>query len=422
VGFNRSHRIALGIGLAFVALSAFGFGYLNPARQSAELIQVSESGFGAFEPAFTPLGDGFAAVWYDTRDGSAAIYFRLLDADGQPSGPEHRVTDSATFSYEADIATVGANLALTWYEAAGGGYQSFLALWTPEGEELWRRTISSPNRNGRIPVVRVHDGEIFCAWVEDNDGEDYVVWGGWWDVRGESVVPATELIGAGPTTWNLNAKIDSAGRAWVVLDAIRDTESEEVFLVRFSQDGERAVRRLTDRDGFASKYPDIALGFDDQMMTWTDRLVYWVHNGFRGPGADRVAITWQDERDGNWEVYLSVVSADELGGVEASRVRITDNPGETGGAFMAWNGPRLGLAWNDDSVGQQELYFQSFDVRSEQQTEARRLTNTEAESLIPAIRPWQDGFALAWNEYTPSSDAIHGSPEARSEIFFQHVQ
>ena len=412
------YRIVIGLGMAFVGVAGAAFGFVLPAQRTNDLIQVSESGFGAFEAALTPLGDGFAAAWYDNRDGNDEIYFRLLDSNGRPSGPEHRVTENDALSYEADIEAIGENVAIAWYDLEGGKYQAKIALWTPDGEEIWRRTISRPERNGRIPVLRVHVDEIFVAWVEDDEDEDYEVWAGWWNTAGEPFVPPAQVGRAGPTTWNLNAKIDSRGRAWVVLDAIINTQSEELFLLRFSRNGQRDIQRLTEDDGIPSKYPEIALFLDPVVLSWTDRLVHWFHNGFESIGADAIAISWHDEKDGNSEVYLFVAPANELYDVEGRARRITETPGESIGAYLAWNGTRLGLAWNDNTVGQQELYFQSLYINGQPQSASRRLTNTEPNSLIPAIHPWRDGFALLWNEYTPSPDGIHGSPDARSEIFF----
>jgi hypothetical protein len=38
---------------------------------------------------------------------------------------------------------------------------------------------------------------------------------------------------------------------------------------------------------------------------------------------------------------------------------------------------------------------------------AERVTQTGAWSLVPAIRPWRDRFALAWTEYRPASSWLH---------------
>jgi len=39
-------------------------------------------------------------------------------------------------------------------------------------------------------------------------------------------------------------------------------------------------------------------------------------------------------------------------------------------------------------------------------------------SLIPAVEPWRNGFALAWSEFVPATPGGHGG---RSEIAFALV-
>ena len=117
-----------------------------------------------------------------------------------------------------------------------------------------------------------------------------------------------------------------------------------------------------------------------------------------------MALTWFDARDGNTEVYLFAGPANELTSEIGSRAqRVTDTRGESIGAYLAWNGTRIGLAWCDDTVGQHEIYFQAFDRRGRATTAIRRVTDNTMSSLIPAIEPWRDGFALAWSEFVPAT-------------------
>ena len=37
--------------------------------------------------------------------------------------------------------------------------------------------------------------------------------------------------------------------------------------------------------------------------------------------------------------------------------RVTDTKGESIGAYVAWNHNRIGLAWCDNTPGQQEVYL-----------------------------------------------------------------
>ena len=78
-------------------------------------------------------------------------------------------------------------------------------------------------------------------------------------------------------------------------------------------------------------------------------------------------------------------------------------------------------AWCDNTVGQHEIYFETFGIDGRSLEPPRRLTDNKTESLIPAIRPSGNGFALVWNEFTPGPGGGH-DPTGRSEIAFALVR
>ena len=237
--------------------------------------------------------------------------------------------------------------------------------------------------------------------ASENGSGGTSVWAGWWDGEGRNVIPARLVGEAGATTWNLNAVVDRDGTAYVVYDAMVKTAAEEIWIARITADG-TTLDRVTSDDGLASTYPDFALTED-------------------AAAGDRAAVTWYDERDGNKEVYLQVGPLSELvENVEVGAVRITDTPGESIGAYVAWNGDRFGLTWCDDSSGRYEVFFQIFNETGEALASPTQISHTAAHSLIPAIEPWEEGFALAWNELEITDEPPH-SPNALSEIHFLHV-
>ena len=103
---------------------------------------------------------------------------------------------------------------------------------------------------------------------------------------------------------------------------------------------------------------------------------------------------------------------------------MTQTPGESIGAYLDWSDEadlasrRIGLAWSDASTGQHEVYFQTLDRNGMPLGDPRRVTTTPTASLVPAIRPWRGGFALAWNEFRPGPEAHAGT----SEIAFAVVR
>ena len=350
--------------------------------------QISHSGTGAYEAALTATGAGFVAAWYDIRHGNGEIYIRAIDTDGRPAGPEQRLTHDPAESYEPSIAALpGGRLALAWYDkAADGTLTARIGVWEATGAHVWTRVLQTPGRN---PVIAVERGAIVVAWVGGAvDGEELRI--ARWTEMGEPIGEPRRLGAAHHTTWNVNLVLDREGVALVVWDAPWKTRASEIFLARVAA-GVTSIARLTGDDGHESRYPDIALNGGD------------------------VALTWFDAKDGNTEVYLFAGAVDELTReIDTRALRITTTAGESIGAYAAWNAGRIGLAWSDDTVGQHEVYFQQFDRRGAALTAPVRVTDNSMSSLVPAIDRRQDRFALAWNEFVPSS----GGHDGRSEIAF----
>jgi hypothetical protein len=368
----------------------------QPVENRLTPIQLSHSGKGAYEAALVARDEGFVAAWHDTRDGNAEIYMRLLDANGKPAGPERRLTHSPEESYEPSIAVLaGFEVAVAWYDkGADGTLAAKFGVWNVNGTHVRSTTIAAPGRN---PVLSSSHGSVFCAWIAPGpDGAEWV-WVQWWSANGPDAEQPRAVGRAGKTTWNLNAEASDYRNASVVFDATAGTRADEVFIA-FVSPQKIDLRRVTDDDGIPSKYPDVA----------------------------GTVLTWYDERDGNKEVYLLSAGYTEL--LEGKYVvpprRVTATRGESIGAYVAWDRRpvrseerRIGLAWSDDTNGQHEIYFQRFDWGARPLEPARRITRNGTSSLIPAIEPWLDGFALAWNEYVPGADGR----AATSEIAFTTV-
>jgi hypothetical protein len=357
--------------------------------------QVSDSGRGAYEVSLATWSDGLAIGWYDTRDGNGEIYLHVLDADAREHGPELRLTRTPEQSYEADLAPLGDDIAVAWYEKAADGHLAAqLARYSRGGVRGWRVRLGE--RDTRNPVLRSFGGALFAAWIEAKDGGGENVRAAWWNADGTARGPATTLGAAGATTWNLNAAVADDGTAYVAYDAARADEPHELYLASLAH-GQHRLTALRSTGTHSSRYPDIGLA------------------------GDRAAITWFDERDGNDEVYLAVGSRRDLdGAIMTHAQRVTMTPGDSIGAYLAWNGDKLGLVWSDNDVGNYEIYFQAFSADGRRQGTTRRLTSTSKESLIPAIRPWRGGFAIAWSEVVRGEHGFHGD-DARSEVLVGFV-
>jgi hypothetical protein len=334
---------------------------------------------------------------------------RRLTAAGAPAGPELRLTRDRT-AYEPDVAALGSNLIVAWYEQdETDGFRAMVGSFTPDGRHLWVKRLSSPGYLGRNAIVRTDGQRVAVAWIQEHKG-NRVVAVHWLDADGNTAkgrLASFYSNAANPTTWNLNAArnplgdpSDPAGNMWIVSDsrAFSTRANELVLARRNGAAGADELLHLTEDDGVPSKYPDLAFANDGTL-----------------------AITWFDGRDGNEEVYLAVAApGDFQWPLDRRARRVTTTPGASVGAYLAWNGDRLGLAWCDNTGGQHEIYFQSFDKTGAPLGETQQITHTPADSLIPSIHPFGDGFGLLWNEFIAGPGGGH-DPRSRSEIAFARV-
>ena len=370
---------------------------LLSACSSAPFTQISNTPAGAYEASLAPVPNGFVAAWYDTRDGHGEIYVRRLDSNGTPIAAERRLTSGNADAYEVDIAPTRDGFVAGWYEKAKDGRLTpKVGAFSLDGTSRWLKILSMRGRN---TVVRTAGGLVFVAWIED-EGEDRAgVWATWRRSDGVDLVPPRRVADAGRTTWNLNAAVApdaSPGNphAWIAFDARVGTKAEELFLVEVTEANDH-VRQLTPDDGRESKYPDIALT------------------------NDRAAVTWFDKKDGNEEVYLAVGDRAAVTTGHVTPLRVTSTSGHSIAAYLTWNGARLGLAWCDDSEGNQEVYFQSFAPDGHATAPVTRVTTTSQSSSIPAIKPAGSGFALLWNEHDPYTGDGHGGGDLKSQVVFR---
>ena len=355
------------------------------AACSGEATSVTSPMGAAFEPDLVVSADHIAVAWYDSRSIPSQIYFRLYNHSLTPLGNEHRISDASLPAFEASTAFISNALAVAWYEVArNGAAQVHVGVWEFDGTVRWRKTLSEAGQRARIPVLREHENQLFIAWIEDAALEPAAppqlstLHFAWLDSAG--AVQSTSSIpnAAGATTWNLNATPWDAETMAVSYHAQRDTEASELHLALVSSQEARVVRLSAD-DGVASLYPDLA------------------------PNGDTLALTWFDEVDQQSEVKLSLfprglLASDAPLALDEHARAVTSTPGESIGAYLTWANDTLGLAWNDNSAGQHELYFQHFDLQGEPLGDAQRLTRTRTASLIPAIESIEDDFVLSWSE------------------------
>jgi hypothetical protein len=121
-------------------------------------------------------------------------------------------------------------------------------------------------------------------------------------------------------------------------------------------------------------------------------------------GGTQWGVAWEDVRDGDFEIYFTRVSA---AGVEVGDdVRVTTSAGMSSAPALGWSGTHWGLAWDDERDGNREIYFVTIASDGTVGT-AVRVTEDSAVSADPSIVWNGTGWLVVWRDGRDGNEEIY---------------
>ena len=116
-------------------------------------------------------------------------------------------------------------------------------------------------------------------------------------------------------------------------------------------------------------------------------------------------ISWQDNRDGQTEIYFARVSAS---GVKVGTdVRVTNATGQSTDPTLAWTGSEYGVAWADHRDGHFEIYFTNISPAGVPVGTDVRVTSTTTDSDKPDMLWTGSFFTLGWRDIRDANHEIY---------------
>lgn len=344
----------------------------------------------AYELSLATGEAGQYAAWHGGPNDGSSIYIQRVDGDGRLSGKPFRVSDGKRLAYEPDLIFGENQLITAWYEKTPdtGRLSARMAGLDLHGRLLWTTPLTDETLQTRNPVVRRIGKDVHVAWIQQsatNRKSEATVWYRRFSQAGVPETLPRRIGRASWDTWNLNATV--YGKRFIVTyDAAETTAAHELHMIDITPDDVRH-RLLSLDDGHPSLYPDLQVN-----------------------EAGQAALTWFDQRDGNEEIYLIVAPFELLGtdNMPAAR-RITNDRSASIGAYVAWNGAILGLAWSDSPYGSREIFIETFDRVGHSLGPMQAISASKGQASVPSIRPSAAGFLVAWNDYTAQKGDAHGT-------------
>jgi hypothetical protein len=141
------------------------------AKSGADVRITSAEG-ASERPSLIWNGDELAVAWHDGRNDNNEIYFARISAGGSKIGDDVRVTDDDGASEGVSLVWTGSEYAVAWHDDRDGAFAVYLAYLDANGNKSGEdRRISPSDSDARWPSLVSTDGIPALAWADESADE-----------------------------------------------------------------------------------------------------------------------------------------------------------------------------------------------------------------------------------------------------------
>jgi len=261
-------------------LSGICYGQWQP---DVRLTNESAGSFTSENNAWCIAANGniLHVVWYDIRDGNYEIYYKRSTDGGTSWGADERLTNStAAFatSFRTSVSVSGMVVHVVWHDLRDGNIEIYYKR-SPDGGVSWGGDTRLTSFTGQSvnPSVTVSGSVVHVVWREQRDGNMEIYYKQSSD-GGLNWGADTRL-----TNNTANSQFPSVAVSGSVVHVVWwdfRNGNDEIYYKRSTDGGVswETDTRLTSNSA-ESQYPSVAVS------------------------GSVVHVVWNDDRDGNWEIY-----------------------------------------------------------------------------------------------------------------------
>jgi hypothetical protein len=325
-------------------------------------------------------GNVVHAVWYDTRDGNREIYYKRSVDGGVNWETDTRMTNASGDSWYPSISLSGLFVHVVWMDTRDGNTEVYYKRSTDEGVS-WEADVRLTNNTSPSvhPSISVSGLEVHLVW-RDYPGNYEIYykrsidgganWGS--DIR---------LTNNSATSYDASIAV-SGQIVHVVWYDERNGLAEEIYYKR-SEDGGASWgedTRLTNNAG-DSWAPSVSV---------SDSTVH---------------IAWYDHRDANWEIYYKR-STD--GGISwEGDTRLTNDAAQKSNPSISVSDQVVNIVWEDNRDGNYEIYHKGSTDGGINWGADYRLTNAALFSGRPSVAVSGSSLHVVWYDGREGNDEIY---------------
>lgn len=387
----------------------------NSGMEIGDDVRVTSNDQSSIYPSIAWTGSEYGIAWQDSRDGNPEIYYGRISSTGSRLGSDLRVTRDSSNSYNPDIARTGTDFGIAWHDNRDGNseiyFQRVGCNCIDADSDLYTSCNDCNDSNasinpGAVDICNSIDDDCDGTVDGDTDKDGYLPCSGDCDNGNPAVHPGDTEICNG-----IDDNCDSQN------DYVPDGDADTyLYCSGDCNDADASIH---------SGATEICNGVDDDCDSTIDEGCQTLCANKEKAGSDRrttenfaasrrpslvlsstgYGIAWQDNRDGNLEIYFAFYNFEPR--KTTADVRITSNTSNSQNASLVWTGKEFGAAWQDDQSGNDEIYFARFDKDGVKIGSDVRVTTDPSASQNPSIVWNGNGYAVAWNDGRDKNDEIY---------------
>ena len=324
-------------------------------------------------PVLAWTGSEYGAAWMDYRDGNSEIYFNRLSLSGSTLGASTRITLDPGLSSYPNLAWTGSEFGLAFGDDRSGSGDIYFCRIQADGSKVaseQRITYSSQGASG--PLLNWTGSDFGLAWLDYRDYR-YEIYFAKLTATGSKVSTDIRITNVATGGRQAPAMAWSGSEFGLTWYDSRTTGNYEVYFTRVASAG-------------------YEIG-DDIRITYAygnSRLpkIVWTGSSY--------GVVWEDDREGNAEIYLSILMPD--GSTSGPETRITYDSGESESPSIAWSDSQFGISWEDDRDGNYEIYFTRGSADGQKLGEDMRITDDPGNGNYSDVSWSGSSFCTVWSD------------------------
>jgi hypothetical protein len=320
-------------------------------------------------------GSEFGVAWADSLDVYPGIFFARISAEGSTIGGFTRVSEPEFGGFaNPSIQWTGSEFGVAWEDSRLGVWLIFFARISDSGSKIGTD-------------VQISDmGQAEDASLQWTGSEFAVSWLGGLEVDFARISPSGSVIASHAVLNDPTSNYASPSLAWsgsefgIAWDDIWNLHWEVHFARLSSSGGMIGGDTMMTPSSSDSENPSIV---------WAGTMY---------------GLAWEDGRNGGSDTYFTRISGsgEKIGG----DVRVTSGFGWAKNPTIQWTGADFALAWKDDRVGQDEIFFAAYSSSVTRLGSIVRVTNASGYSERPSMQWTGSEFGLAWEDDRAGNEEI----------------